>query len=885
MDIFENIQDNNVENIKIIIENGGNIFKTCHFSFSSRTSLSLEMQLKYLQAGISVDKTIHELPLTHSLIFCETDEVAHYLLDIYERDLEVLKGTHFKKALVAMPEDQTEEFLSCCQFSVLDDVKFIEPVLLKKNNLESPKLAYLSRKLKDKNDQSLKFIKKLEKNGSCDLSFEFGDNKTILSRFIYSYKFDIIVRLYNSPFVDEDIKNNHKNDFLNRYFYDSDLSSHEYLFDNFKFDQCHITWCTNFKYVKKLNFVLNHMIKFQKYSLNDILKMECNMPDHTIENDKSIVLYEIIKSGFHEDLNLEFDEEIFYPKDDVIIEDFFNSWINFNEDLEKVKRFFKKYPKILALKVKENFTVLHFTVMTLNYEAMKMVFELYEDKDIFIKDEDTAVKCLERSSKLFCTNYKEATEVLKLLLQNHFESFITKHGSKIIHNLRDWFNKIPCAKYFTSLPFFKIDTEGEFSIYKSIVDSPHDYWESFEEFINMFPKPDWNIVNSHGLTLFMKACSNINDNPEFLKSIIDKQPDCVHKRTSNNSTCLHFVAGHETSEIVKIMIESGVDPQVMNTENIKPIFLACNNFEIFSFLLKFESDEDLNTRYGDGPDTLFCSIRDREVMELFLTRNVDPLAPSYEGLSSIFLQYYDDAIDVTFHHIKSEKLKVDINMKDNEGNGFLIRAINRWSPLYLRLLLKYFKNDLDFCTCNNKGENFTQKVMNVKNSNVFLEFFDIIKEKCLKEFLDNLSDFAEIDVSNLFHVLEHFDLEMFKANLPNLINYESVVMKIFNQDALSYFFNKLPSTIIKSIRSCNNEKSIEFILTKLNPEIFSKTKDGDENILHVVCGKNNNKIIEDFLIFLSTEQINEFSKQTFDGKRPFDMLNDELQNLYGKILN
>lgn len=126
---------------KLIEEDNVNIYKIHKGLRTSRTTL--------VQAIVERDQ-----------------ETANYLLDIYERDLEVLKETKFTKALIAMPEDQTEELKEAVEDVASD--KNVIPVLLKSNNFQKPKLVYL----KTKNDSSLQLAKKLEeKNDFCDINW------------------------------------------------------------------------------------------------------------------------------------------------------------------------------------------------------------------------------------------------------------------------------------------------------------------------------------------------------------------------------------------------------------------------------------------------------------------------------------------------------------------------------------------------------------------------------------------------------------------------------------------------------------------------------------------------------------------------------------------
>lgn len=112
-----------------------------------------------------VTQCMNHVPLSVALLR-KNEKLVNMLLDIYERDLEVLNGTDFKRALIAQPEDQTEEFFNIVETQPSADAT---PVLLKMNNNETPGCVYLRKKLNQKNDLSLKIAKKLEmKNGACD---------------------------------------------------------------------------------------------------------------------------------------------------------------------------------------------------------------------------------------------------------------------------------------------------------------------------------------------------------------------------------------------------------------------------------------------------------------------------------------------------------------------------------------------------------------------------------------------------------------------------------------------------------------------------------------------------------------------------------------------
>lgn len=147
------------------------------------------------------------VPLSVALLM-KNEKLANMFLDIYERDLELLDGTRFKLALIAMSDDQTDEFLNTIEIEPSGDVT---PVLLKTKNNETPRCVYLRKKLLDKNDLSLKFTTTLEtKNNTCDINWKClnGDGETFLHIAIYYELKSIVQRLLQHPMIDPSIKVN-----------------------------------------------------------------------------------------------------------------------------------------------------------------------------------------------------------------------------------------------------------------------------------------------------------------------------------------------------------------------------------------------------------------------------------------------------------------------------------------------------------------------------------------------------------------------------------------------------------------------------------------------------------------------------------------------------
>lgn len=150
-----------------LLESAGDLFKFCAAGEVEKVKQLITENVniyEHLEKGFTFTSLLVALTVKNEII-------ANLLLDIYERDLEALCGSSYKRALVATPVDQTEEFMETVETVISNEHDFV-PVLLKNNNSETPKCVYLRKKQKNKNDQSMVLAMKLEtKNGACDLNW------------------------------------------------------------------------------------------------------------------------------------------------------------------------------------------------------------------------------------------------------------------------------------------------------------------------------------------------------------------------------------------------------------------------------------------------------------------------------------------------------------------------------------------------------------------------------------------------------------------------------------------------------------------------------------------------------------------------------------------
>jgi ankyrin repeat protein len=202
--------------------------------------------------------------------------IVNLLLDIYERDLEALNGTKFTRALIAMPEDQTEELLKTVEEDPVDG--FI-PVLIKINNSEKSKCVFLRNKLKSKNDSSLRLAKTLErKNGWCDINWQnirsYGTGPA-LHYVLKENMIQIVDRLLKIPSIDKNIIDFGGQTPLHFAVLRGYFKAFEAIYrkSDIKNDISFLYLVVQSKDMKMMELVVQKMLENGKYSLKEICRM------------------------------------------------------------------------------------------------------------------------------------------------------------------------------------------------------------------------------------------------------------------------------------------------------------------------------------------------------------------------------------------------------------------------------------------------------------------------------------------------------------------------------------------------------------------------------------------------------------------------------------
>lgn len=328
----------------------------------------------------------------------KNETLGNLLLDIYERDLSVLKGSGLKKALVAFPNDQTDELMQHIKYEQSSDSI---AVLIKNDNQNVPQLAYLNKTLTSKDDKSLQLQTKLrDKNGECDLNWNMAHelkSDSFLHLAIYYKLNEIFHRLITNEMIDKVILNDLNQNPLhyaigvqNSYatWTLQDFPAYARWFD----DQSYLYHCALAKNVSFCSFMFREMMDFGK-SIEEILSLKFPLhytdpSPHGDENPplKGNIFHLFAESGCNEFFikppRYSFKEEDFMVQAtngmSILHILLLSSELKIKPKVMAIKSLCERYPKLILIKDNCERLPLHITsfVDTHGHNLYREIYEL-----------------------------------------------------------------------------------------------------------------------------------------------------------------------------------------------------------------------------------------------------------------------------------------------------------------------------------------------------------------------------------------------------------------------------------------------------------------------------------------------------------------------------
>ncbi|CRL03746.1 CLUMA_CG016960, isoform A [Clunio marinus] len=805
--------------------------------------------------NVNIYQTFSDMKLTPLLFALHTkkEHLVNMLLDVYERDLEVLKDTNFNRAFMAYESDLSDEFYACCveRFSSEAD---IEPVLVKVNNQELPKCFYFRKQLQNKDDSCLRVLRDLEqKNGLCDLNW----------RFIW-------------PFHPDDYK--HGESYLQLAAYFGMINVSKRLLTNKTVD----------KHMKRLNLLPLH------YAINskriEVVKAFIEYYNNEFVDDKSFLWHAVTSRN----------SEIY----EFIV-----------GEMLKIGNYSLK--EIYAI----NFDVPIVSNVKLVEDVYELTMKATGNRNFMFQAVEHFVELL--TSLIGRTNKK----VLKFFIDNSCKlNIIEDYGNRLLHYaIRCCQSNFECFKYLLECEP-KIDPNafhgGSNAFMCCLAGANFNFQVScgmslFDALTKHCAINDVNVVDTGGISLIMYAASFCED-LTLIKKLIDMGADC--KKVSNDGrTIFHFATSNQKNEeIFPFLLEQGIDPKIVDIKGDKAITLAARNRNniAFQFLLQFETDDELNEKFGREKQTLLHITSqgyDGLNLELLLDRNLCFDAIDNNGNhffhKILRLRIIFDESNVrksnllmsTLQKMKARKIPIKVNMKNNDEESLFSLAVLHGLDEVVKFFLENYYDEIDFKIINKRKQNLTHKMC---RSHIVVRFDELLlKYPILQEVMNEqmVSHIRDIDGLTPLDFMIPSHTGIFKSciakflikfvDMKNLQKFFYLFVKDLklieriSEYSPKFFedFEEQERFLEALIASSDDEITFNFVVHRISMEKVLSNWKGGKNILHLLAEKNNKELIDSLLKRLNSDQLNALATQIDGhGKTPKDLLNDDNKMMFEK---
>ncbi|KAJ5078069.1 ankyrin repeat protein [Anaeramoeba ignava] len=495
---------------------------------------------------------------------------------------------------------------------------------------------------------------------------------------------------------------------------------------------------------------------------------------------------------------------------------------NQNISFEVTKLLIEKGADINS-KTNYNETALHFACKNQNmsFEVTKLLIEKGADINIKNSDEETALHNA-------CRNRKIPFEIIKLLVEN---------GADI--------NAKTCI----------IDLFG-FEEYPAL---HYAYWNQPFQVVQYLLEKGANVNNTgnDGTTILHSACGNNsisiehieyliqkvlhlacqNNSLEIIKYLVEKGVD-INAKTNDNETVLHLACQNNSIEIIKYLVEKGVDINAKTNNNETVLHLACqnNSLEIIKYLVEKGIDINAKTNENETVIHLACQNNSIEIIKYLVEKGIDINAKTTNNETVLHLACQNNSIEIIKYLVEKG---VDINAKTNENETVLHLAC-RYKNSTLEIIKYLVEKGIDINAKTNKNETplhylaedpfHTTDIFeyliengadaNIKNSKNKTPFLMVLQSRRqtnrinLITLLKNDSNFYDLKYSKITLLFAKFFKRIYSLNedMNNLLRSDNNFSdyRIESNDSAKFWVHKL----ILLTRFDNNESILQkFIQT------------------------------------------------------------------------
>ncbi|XP_023313583.1 ankyrin-3-like [Trichogramma pretiosum] len=212
------------------------------------------------------------------------------------------------------------------------------------------------------------------------------------------------------------------------------------------------------------------------------------------------------------------------------------------------------------------------------------------------------------------------------------------------------------------------------------------------DLFEIYDKFDSNYIDEYGLTHFHLACMSGCEDVvrKFLE--LGQDPTCVVAETGD--TPLHLALAHYKSEVAKLLLRSGADPNWANKDGSTPLHVICKkdkfNDHILVKMLFEVSDAIHKTVRVDAQDNLgnsplHLALTDgykKMIVELLLRSGANPNLTNAEGLTPLHIICKRDErvdhgmADILFKISREKHQMVQVDAQDKTGQTPLHYAVS-----------------------------------------------------------------------------------------------------------------------------------------------------------------------------------------------------------------
>lgn len=173
----------------------------------------------------------------------------------------------------------------------------------------------------------------------------------------------------------------------------------------------------------------------------------------------------------------------------------------------------------------------------------------------------------------------------------------------------------------------------------------------------------------------------------------------INTRIENGASALHYAVISNCSNAVKMLLERGVDPNVLcilsDIDNISPLHLACEAGNLQYAKLLIQHGAHINTELTENSYPPFISAVNGgnvQIIRLLLDYGADPTFRLKDGFTAIHiaLSSMNNPVETLTEVLRCGKLNVNDKIHNAEGELFsaIHMAVDSGNPILVRMLLE-----------------------------------------------------------------------------------------------------------------------------------------------------------------------------------------------------